>query len=571
MKKILSCLLALSLLVCGLACAYAEGEATMSVESSLFGSAFTTGKSTLKRDRGVTVTFGEDSAATLTLSLPEGQIDDSLIDASNAKVALVDGDGYYAAEYVFTATELEGEWKNGQLTYAIESGEFDLNRDLYLQTDNNSGREWSCLGGDGAGYYTYELVVSGIVYDGKPVADQVIPMNVLIYGYNYSSDAVNLYGEAGTAKPEAVIAPMANAPAAAEETLWLYAGDDIVPVLCDATADNFYAIWPEGKAAQGDVTVTLTNGKGAEKTLTADVDYVVAQHEGQTQIALTYINWAFQPVYTTLNIAIGEEVGSFDIASVYVYEAQQGGGGTTVDGTVTAYSFYGLANLTSWDQLISPPIYLLSAQKDDATVYYAEDEAGKGALVSDMTLAKQFDASGLEDRNVQLVGNSLYITSRSAKQTVAMTVDGAEVEFTKTYPGRKDAVSGGGSLLNPSTCDQALEALPGYVIPWGTKNWITNEKWAWQNGVNAAWTGIEVLPYSGKYQHSVDAGAAQAFTADRDVTWSIIGAHAEGTSISEDGVLTVAADEPTSAFFYVCATDANGEVGGVSIKVTAAQ
>ncbi|KAJ6110191.1 hypothetical protein N7486_002426 [Penicillium sp. IBT 16267x] len=33
---------------------------------------------------------------------------------------------------------------------------------------------------------------------------------------------------------------------------------------------------------------------------------------------------------------------TYDIASMYVHLAQQGGGGTTIDGTVTVYSFYDL-------------------------------------------------------------------------------------------------------------------------------------------------------------------------------------------------------------------------------------
>ena len=138
MKRFLSVLFVLMMLTaCLSSFAAADETAVLSVESQLYASAFTTGKSTLKRARGISVSFVEDSAAVMTLSLPSGaKIDDSLIDDSKATVSLIDGDGYYAAEYAFTATSLKGEWKDGQTVYTIADGEFDL--DALNHTDDES-------------------------------------------------------------------------------------------------------------------------------------------------------------------------------------------------------------------------------------------------------------------------------------------------------------------------------------------------------------------------------------------------------------------------------------------------
>ena len=262
---------------------------------------------------------------------------------------------------------------------------------------------------------------------------------------------------------------------------------------------------------------------------------------------------------------------TYSIASVYVYEAQQGGGGTTVDGTVTAFSFYGLANLTSWNQLMSKAIYVLSYANSGTTYYYAEDAQGTASVTTDITAARQFDASGSSDRNQQLIGNTLYVTNRSDVQTVEKTVSGNTVTFTKTYPGRGSAISSGGGLLSPSACDQTLKALPGYVIPWDTTNWITNEKWAWQASVAEGWTGITVSPYVGKFEYTIAKGSTQQFTASLNgvsdpVTWAIAGKVSEGTSVDQNGLVTVAAGE-TNTSFAVYVTDAAGNLGSVFIKV----
>ena len=51
------------------------------------------------------------------------------------------------------ATTLNGAWKNGTLEYTLYEGELEWDTGSYVYEDNNSGREWSILGGDGSGCY----------------------------------------------------------------------------------------------------------------------------------------------------------------------------------------------------------------------------------------------------------------------------------------------------------------------------------------------------------------------------------------------------------------------------------
>ena len=299
-----------------------------------------------------------------------------------------------------------------------------------------------------------------------------------------------------------------------------------------------------------------------------DQDFYVRSEEGETQIALTYRNWAFIPVYSEMTITVSggaEASADYEIGSVYVYEAQQGGGGKTVDGTVTAYSFYGLSNLESWEQILGTPGYTLTVTENDTTYYYAEDEDGTGRLTEDPEEAYVIDAT--EDRNPQLIGNTVYVTSKVSLPDVEKTVDGETVTFKQSAPGWGFPLPLG-SLLSPALCDQSLEADPGYVIPWGTANWITNEKWAWQKGIEEGWTGIVVTPYEGKYEWKVAKGASEQFTSEAEgVSWEIIGDVDEGTEVTQDGLLQVAGNE-THPSFAVTVTDAEGNLGTVTIKVT---
>lgn len=556
--------------------AYAEAP-VLNVDSNLTGSAYTNGKSTLKFHLNTKVSYADDSQAVFTLTMPDGSaIDDSKIDYSNASVTLAPGEGYYPEEYVFQGNKLEGGWKDGQFTYKLKQGDLELNLDLYPLEDQDSGREWSCLGGDGYGNYHFNLCVSGILYDGEEVEAQEFPVDISIFGYNYTSDAEKLYGEEGTPATEPVFVSLAEksgtVPEAGEEPVWTWVGEGEKPVLCDSLEDDFYITWPSGTDASAvsssDVTIVLTSPEGKTKELIPDQDFYVRSEEGETQIALTYRNWAFIPVYSEMTITVSggaEASADYEIGSVYVYEAQQGGGGKTVDGTVTAYSFYGLSNLESWEQILGTPGYTLTVTENDTTYYYAEDEDGTGRLTEDPEEAYVIDAT--EDRNPQLIGNTVYVTSKVSLPDVEKTVDGETVTFKQSAPGWGFPLPLG-SLLSPALCDQSLEADPGYVIPWGTANWITNEKWAWQKGIEEGWTGIVVTPYEGKYEWKVAKGASEQFTSEAEgVSWEIIGDVDEGTEVTQDGLLQVAGNE-THPSFAVTVTDAEGNLGTVTIKVT---
>ena len=158
--------------------------------------------------------------------------------------------------------------------------------------------------------------------------------------------------------------------------------------------------------------------------------------EGETQIALTFQHPAFTPVYTSLTIEVdnGDVSASntYDIDSVYTYMIQQGGGGVTVDGTITAYSFYGYENLSDVSQVSGGATYTLYTNLNGTTVYYAEDETGVAYLTENDDEAMVFDAAGEKDCNVQLILNTLYVTTR-VDQTETKTVDGQEITFTKYY------------------------------------------------------------------------------------------------------------------------------------------
>ncbi len=580
MKKIVCLFITLMLIVTMLP-TFAEEDNSMfvSVDSQINGYVFTYGKSTLKNALSSYLDYGEDSYASIKIAFTDGSpVDDAKIDASNSYVRLSEGDGYYQDEYVLAACVLDNEWSNGTTTYALKQGDFELQYDLYPRKDINSGREWSCLGGDGSGNYRFNFELGGICYDGQELPAVVFPVYVHVYGYNYAADAAKLYGEDGSPAIEAnfvSLAECAKTVQVDETPIWTWIGAGDKPILCDNAADNFYITWPEGTDASAlssaDVHAELISAYGDVYELIPEEDYLVKSSKTETQIAVVMQNWAFQPVYTTLNLTVNGESKSFDIASVYVYEAQQGGGGTTVDGTVTAYSFYGLANLNDWTQIMAPAIYILTCKDGEETLYYATDEAGNGVLVDDITKAKTFDASNDQERNQTLIGNTVYVTSRSDGQEMEMTVNGEAITFAKTYPGRGAAISGGGSLLAPTACDQSLEALPGYVIPWGTANWITNEKWAWQKGVETGWSGIDVTPYTGKFVYTVARGSTQQFEASlhgeaENVIWWIAGDVADGTTVDANGLVTVAADEQL-AQFAVAVINENGVCGSVTIMV----
>lgn len=432
-------------------------------------------------------------------------VDDSLIDSSNAVVQIVPGDGYYVDELILNATTLDGAWENGKYHYTLDEEDIQWYTDGYVITDANSGREWSCFGGDGNGCYTFTLEVSGITYDGQEVEAATFPVQVYIWGRNATDKGVEF-----DAVEDPVAVESTSGVTPTDEVQWTWVGDGEKPILCDSLSDDFFITWPEGTDASGvtadDVTITLYSQYGDSYQLVNDdyADrYAVFASETETQVAVTYMQWAYVPVYTTMTIEVNSgdlsASNTYDVASVYIYEVQQGGGGTTVDGSVTVFSFYGFENLTDADQVVIPVTYTLTVGEDEDIQYYAEDESGNGYLTSDKEEAVYFDASGEEDNNIQLIGQTLYTTFRR-DQTEDKTVDGETVTFNKLYlmdELETHQFERGNVMKYASEMAEAgLVAAPGFVLG---DSITPYEMWAWGTRFQAGFMPEEPAPTSFPY------------------------------------------------------------------------
>ena len=174
---------------------------------------------------------------------------------------------------------------------------------------------------------------------------------------------------------------------------------------------------------------------------------------------------------------------------------QQGGGGLTVDGTCTAYSYYGYEGL-SIDNAVKAT-YTLTVKDGERTLYYAENADGAGYLAEAVekksigfmgeeriTLgapdeAKVFDAMGPEDCDVRFIVNTLYVKTRLDKR-ITLSVDGRDVEFTKEYASGQIGSWDGVSLA------------PGYVF---TESFSPNQQWAWSPYYGSGWSPeLGVIP-----------------------------------------------------------------------------
>lgn len=485
----------------------------LTVTSTIFGSADTGNKSTLKKiliktegpgdidiyhydENGNRVAYEDGTVVELNpveytgeaiISLGDN-VDDNLIDSSKAVVKMVEGDGYSAEELILNATKLDGNWQNGKYNYILGENDIEWNTGNYPLNDENSTREWSCFGGDGNGCYTFNLEVSGIKYDGKEVEPYIFQVKVYIWG----RDATDLGSAYDSIEyPKAVQSESNITPT--DSIVWTWEGEGDKPVLCDNLVDNFYVTWPEGEDASSigkdNVEVTLYNQYGVSYKLKDD-EYEVFTSQEETQIAVTYMHWATTPVYTTMKVVINSDSllseNEYDIASVYTYLVQSGGGGVKVDGTVTAYSYYGFENLTNWTQVMNSATYVLAKGEEESLQYYAENEDGIGYLTYDEEEAKIYDASDEENCNVQLIINTVMTTTR-LNQSEEKEVNGEIVTLNKVYemPSMKKSED----MVN-----EGLKAANGYIIGEG------NSMWAWQKRFDAGWTPDKekptALPYT---------------------------------------------------------------------------
>lgn len=287
-----------ALLVVAVRCCIRERGAgdtpELKITSSIYGTADAGNKSTLKKtlkktegpgdiniyhydDTGKRVVYPEGTIIELDpvtftgyalLDLGD-DIDDSKIDSSKAVVEIAPGDGYLPEELSLSKTSLDGSWSSGKLTYALEANDLSWNMDGYPLADENSGREWSCFGGDGNGCYTFNFRVRGLLYDGSEIPAQTFPVQVYIWGRD-ATDMAQKYSSI----PQITAAEAASGIAPTSETQWSWIGDGDKPCLCDQKVDNFYAVWPEGSDASGisqtDVSVTLYSQYGDIKKLGTD-------------------------------------------------------------------------------------------------------------------------------------------------------------------------------------------------------------------------------------------------------------------------------------------------------------
>lgn len=475
---------------------------SINIESNILGLADTNNKSTLKNQvlkttgpgdtqiyytdvNGQRVAFDEGTIsegqevtytgqATIKI-ISDDEIDDSEIDSSQSTVSLVDGNGYYKEELNLLATTLQNGWKNGATTYTLSVGDLEWSMGDYSLSDTNSGKEWSCFGGDGNGLYTFNFEVSGIKYKGELLPPRVFQVQVYIYGRD-ATDMAQQYNEL----PPVAVVQKDSGISSGKAEIWTWSGEGEVPILCDELADDFFITWGtdnvKSDIKKEDVTIKLSNSYGEQYILDPE-DYTVFDSDTETQIAVSYHHWAFTPVYTDMAITVknGEEVyeKNYEIASVYVYMVQTGGGGQTVDGTVVAYNYYGIENVTSYSQLMKEATYTLSTEDK---LYYAEDSNGNGYLVENSEEAKVFSAAGIDDCHQAVVGNMALITTR-INQSLQKSIDGTPIVFNKEYSIR------GINKTYEEMKANGITTSRGYVFSTGNSNTM----WAWQEKFQFGW------------------------------------------------------------------------------------
>lgn len=455
----------------------------------VYGSGYEPGKNS-------TADFFFSRGATLTVSGVPG-LDDSKIDSSKAVVSIGAGDNYYEGDFILKNTAVKGTWKNGKLVYALTGDDLHFNTEGDDRLVEGGTLSFTAGSGDGYGNNYINLTVSGVTYNGVPLAEATIPVHIYVYGRS-GGDLANLNFQ--------TLFPTWKAE---------NDGTEDPLILCDPYEDDIVIKWPNAvnasKLTAEDITIAL-KGDYAALTLKPGTDYVLNTNAaGKTEIGVRYQQWAYVPVYHTMTITVDPSAlaydsyykltgleQSYDVATVYAYSLQDGGvmGG---DEGVTTYTYYGVT-LDSWQQVQISAIYRLQTADGQ---YYAEKD-GTGSLTKNVDEAKTFDGSGPEDYNFQLIRNHIvvYTTLNSGKYKVTKTVGGKPVEFTKQYGAgtRSEAVgmilgNAAGNSINPISTE-GIRLLPGYTFganPFNEDmsryNWLATQYWPWMGSFNLGWVG----------------------------------------------------------------------------------
>ena len=394
---------------------------------------------------------------TVTVTLALDGLDDSLIDSSASVVSLREGDGYYLSDYIFADDALSGEWVDGCCSYTIT-------------TDKFSG-SFSELGGDGNGNYYANIGISGLTYNGLPLADVTFRTHVYAFGRTFTIESNGSL--INDTQPK-----------------WSTDTENGIPVLCDAYPDALNITWPVDFDASGlkleDISVTLRGEYGDELALEPGADFALETGKSHSVIEVSKIYWASTPVYTTMEVKIDpanitwdeqkytvtEISHVYDIASVYCYYVMHGG----MQGT-QEWTYYGVDNLTEWEQAFRIPTYTLTCTDENGAVqYYAEDENGNGRLTGNVGEAKQFDSR--EDNSCRVENNTGYF-ERVYDQTADVEIDGQSITMDKVY-GNADNMP-----LSPAECT-GISAKPGYVLG---DSWEMHGRWPWQTFINEGYLG----------------------------------------------------------------------------------
>ena len=459
------------------------------------------------------------------LSVPGG--DPAKLDINGAKVELQDSNTTHADEVDFDTGKTGLKLTTDGIEFTLEEGALEWRTWDYYDgmaeedIDLNSGREWSMMGGDGNGVYEFIFQVSGVKYDGKMLDPVTFRGYVYTYGRTSTDLGLGLKFEPNTYDKDYT---SGREQTGAVQWGWHTEGKESAadkPYMNDNYSDYFSVTWPTGTDASGitaqDVTVTLRSRFGDEYVLSkenayGEQEYAVEARENETEIIVTYQQWACIPAYSTMEIAVDNGEGltaskTYDVSSVNVWAAQTGGGGVTVEHTVVVQNYDGLTGLTLENAANTE--YTLSTVIDGVTYFYAE-ENGVGSLVEGSTSTNAWGmpqttapdnawkGDATEMFHVAAYGSSLFYETPAQAKTEVKTVDGEDIAFAVNFSAQLDT---------SEMVARGAKLDPGFNLYNNGAN-----KWAWSLRYQAGWNMYTEKPASLPYQN-LEHGNVRGFAA----------------------------------------------------------